>query len=269
VRKLVRILILGLLAVFCTASIASATPYEISFGDDTIYWEGWQSPQSSDNFDDDIGTPLLLGGRAIIDEISGIRTLTKLEIDAVNASGGIWAMLAPGDLFLDTDPTTEDVWNLVVDLTEWETSAPYNTDPGEGNYNMYEITLPLSGSDYISSGSWSGYNIRDDHPVAASGITYGDTNLENGYIGEVHFSGWGDIEGDPYGSPYVFDFTVDSSPGIPLYGDFTFGWTTNCANDVLYETVNPVPEPATMLLLGTGLIGLAGIGRKKLGRNKK
>ena len=36
---------------------------------------------------------------------------------------------------------------------------------------------------------------------------------------------------------------------------------------LMVESVRPIPEPATLFLLGSGLVGLAGIGRKKIKRS--
>lgn len=51
-------------------------------------------------------------------------------------------------------------------------------------------------------------------------------------------------------------FDTDVNPG-----------QTNAIRGSLFGEQQPIPEPTTMLLLGTGLAGLAGIARRKLQRN--
>ena len=67
---------------------------------------------------------------------------------------------------------------------------------------------------------------------------------------------------------YFLTITTDLS-GIDSWAsvrEWGLHWTMECANDVIEGSFSPVPEPATVLLFGAGLAGLAVFGRRR-GRN--
>ena len=242
-KKLLAIfLIIG--AIFClfTSSVLAA-PYKVEFGDEVYHWDGWGGVGTDDN-NDVIGTPNLkndiTGHHNNYAEITKLGYLEKVHFVYEKNSTTLHA----GSLFIDIG--ADSTWDYVLQPA-LRTLNTTNT--------IYHLTngLDLNSPDYIKSDYFYNSGYRENHPVAID-----SSKLDVSEIGTFKLTDF--KKRNANNGHVIFErFSIDLE-GL----DFIIGFGPTCANDVIYETVNnPVPIPTSILLFGSGLIGLAGIKRRR------
>jgi hypothetical protein len=137
---------------------------------------------------------------------------------------------------------------------EW---APTNSDSHSGSFSAMDIGnielrqnfAPTPGSSITSASFW----VNNSFGVDAIYFYYTDSSIET--FGVLPPAGVWTLE----------DVTADVNPAKMLMGFSIWGCDPSCVtfvDDVSIEST--VPEPGTLVMLGTGALAVAGVFRRKL-----
>jgi hypothetical protein len=261
-KELITVLFLFLLVLI------SGSAFGYTIDDTTRVGKGQTASDNFKEWTDVIGTEFNIYG------IDMSLTGSILDIDIYSDFNGSWSSgclsLVAADLFLNLDGDDDN------GISGYELAVVFNDHDGFEEGNIYSVNAAKTSYDVLEKtpGWYYGeywHKGSDGIPVGDSPIVQIETGSDTGFNAELiddpDLEGYFPDQLTSHEADYLWSLSIDLA-------DFNFDYSNDvgiflasatCANDIIEGSVHfdQVQEPATMLLFGTGMVGLAGIGRNK------